>query len=144
MDAPQPGPVTPLPSPPSARNPPSGDPDQRKQRAGKRGTQLWFIRKGVNRVAPTGAAPPPPSAHPPPPPPSRGSLRVLGSGGTFSRADRALSAPRLLRRGRRSSGKGLMPPSGHGQSLRGCASFHTCSGFRRALRAAQYLSAGGL
>lgn len=64
--------------------------------------------------------------------------------GTFSRADRVLSAPRLLCRGRQSSGKGLMPPSGHGQSLGDCASFHTRLGFRRALRAAQYLSAGGL
>lgn len=81
---------------------------------------------------------------PTPPPPSQGSLRVPGFRGAFSRVDGALSALRLLGRGGRSSRKGLMPPSGHSQSLGGCASFHTHSGFRRALRAAQYLSAGGL
>lgn len=52
-------------------------------------------------------------------PPSLGSLRVPWFWGTFSRADRVLGAPRLLCRGRQSSGKGLMPPSGHGQSLGG-------------------------
>ena len=87
----------------------------------------------------TGTCPPPTL-----PPPSQGSLRVPGFRGAFSRVDRALSALRLLGRGGRSSRKGLMPPSGHGQSLGGCASFHTCSGFTQARRAAQYLSAGGL
>ena len=48
-----------------ARTPAGGAQDQHKQRAGQWGTQLWFIRKGVSRLAPTGAALPHPARPPP-------------------------------------------------------------------------------
>lgn len=91
-------PALPLPLP---RAPTAETQDQGKQRAGKWGTQLRFIRKGVNRVAPTGAAPPLPSAPPSPAPPNPGCSASQGAasrGRTAGSPSPGCSPPQLPER----------------------------------------------